>query len=84
MTCSGHVFYAGCMSIHTIEQFTKFLDRLYKMPCHFKMAEEPGSVKSNGSAAAVTSSSEDLHSSPGATKGLELYYAKPGEAEWGC
>ena len=84
MTCSGDVFYAGCMSINKLEQFTRFLDRLYKMPCHVKLAEDPGSVKSNGSAAALTSSSEDLHLSPDATKQLECYYAKPGEAEWGC
>ena len=90
------IWWKGCMSIKkaSFEQFTRFFNRLYKLPRRdLKLADEVraeaapaiSSNKSNRSTAATALASQDLYSSRGVTtKELERYYAKPGEAEWGC
>jgi hypothetical protein len=76
-----------------LEQFTRFFNRPCKMGRHFKLAGEVradtaptiSSDKSSGDPAPVALSAQDLQSSAVVTaKELERYYAKPGEAAWGC
>jgi len=76
-----------------LEQFTRFFNPPCKMDRDFRLAGEVradgaptiSSNKSNGNTALVALSSQGRRSSPVVTaKELERYYAKPGEAVWGC
>src|SRR5262245_32578040 len=89
------IWWKGCMSIKKtcLEQFTRFFNHVCKMDRDVRLAGEVrvdaaptiSSNKSNCNPAPVASSSQDVHSSPLVTaKELERYYAKPGEAAWGC
>ena len=78
------------MSTHksSLQQFTRFFNRFHGMPRgDFKLTGEVevapaiSSNKSNGTSAGPLPP-QDLR--PATIKGLERYYAKPGEAEWGC
>jgi hypothetical protein len=76
-----------------LAQFARFFNPLCNMDRDFRLAGEArtdgaptiSSNKSNGNTAPVALSSQDLQSSAVVTaKDLERYYAKPGEAVWGC
>jgi hypothetical protein len=76
-----------------LAQFARFFNPLCNMDRECRLAGEVrangaptiSSNKSNGNSAPVALSSQDRHSSPVVTaQELERYYAKPGEAVWGC
>jgi hypothetical protein len=82
------MWWKGRMSIQKAsEQFTRFFSRRYKMLREFCAEAAPAisSKTSSGSTAPVPVPPRGLPSSHGLTTDeLELYYAKPGSAQYGC
>src|SRR5262249_23100482 len=91
----GAAFVAGVwrkgrisMQKESVKEFTRVVDQLHVFPDAEESAAHSApdlpSDKSGGSKETLPSAPQRLSWLRGMPKELERYYAKPGEAEWGC